>query len=307
VTGAACAVVTEYAGKGPKACWDAITVKSAQLSGIVGDSAHTYGYHRGRNYVSSSDYSVQQADDRAGPGEAASALDVTMNDADMKTVSKRLNDAVNKKDSRLHCLREWYGTTNGTSVTGRDVRTGNYITSDSSHLWHVHLSFYRKWADDPAEAQKVAAVFNGTSGGTSGGGDDDMPKQLYLTNKKGQVTKLAKAGTWYCVGWDAALANTGGSSLTLPDAATLFDMSAWLYTTGMGKDDNLYWRVQTLDRNGKELAKYPIGELRATTGDTNLQFGQVGSVAKKTNLRILVASTANNVAINSAWWRCFYW
>ena len=300
--------MTEYAGQGPQACWSAITVKSAQLSGIVGDSAHTYGYHRGRNYISSSDYSCQQADDKAGPGEAASALDVTMNDADMKTVSKRLNTAVNNGDSRLHCLREWYGTTDGYNVTGRDVRTGNYITSDDSHLWHVHLSFYRKWADDPTEAKKVAAVFNGTSG--SGGGDDDMPKQIYLYSKSGQKTKLTNSGTWYCVGWDADLANTGGSSLTLPKGAGFFDMSAWLYSTGMGKDDNLYWRIQTLDANtGKEIAKFPIGELRGTSGDTDLQFGQVGSVStsKATNLRILVASTKDGVSINSAWWRCLYW
>ena len=299
--------MTEYAGKGPQACWDAITVKSAQLSGIVGDSAHTYGYHRGRNYISSSDYSCQQADDKAGPGEAASALDVTMNDADMKTVSKRLNDAVNKGDSRLHCLREWYGTTNGYDVTGRDVRTGNYITSDDSHLWHVHLSFYRKWADDPTEAKKVAAVFNGTSG--SGGGDDDMPKQIYLYSKSGQKTKLTKAGSWYCVGWDEALANTGGSSLVLPSKTSLFSMSAWLYFDSLPSDYNMYWRLQTLDRNGKEIAKFPVSEIRGTTGATDVSFGQVGSVSssKDTNLRILVSSTKDNTIIDSAWWRTLYW
>lgn len=304
--------MTEYGGKGPSACWDAIdgVVKSAQISGIVGDSAHTYGYHRGRNYCTDSgDYSCQQADDQTGPGEAASALDVTMNDADMKTVSKRLNDAVNKDDSRLHCLREWYGTTDGYNVTGRDVRSGSYISSDDSHLWHVHLSFYRKWADDAAECKKVAAVFTG--GGTATEGDDeDMPKQIYLYSKSGQTTKLATSGKWYCVGWDAALANTGGSSLTLPKGTSIFSMSAWLYSTGMGKDDNLYWRIQTLDPDtGKEIAKFPIGEIRGTSGETDLAFSQVGSVAasKATNLRILVASTKDNVVINSAWWRCLYW
>lgn len=59
---------------------------------------------------------------------------MTLSDADMKTVSKRLNQAVNNGDERLHCLREWYGTTNGWEVTGRDVRTGAYVTSDDSHL-----------------------------------------------------------------------------------------------------------------------------------------------------------------------------
>jgi hypothetical protein len=299
--------MTEYAGKGPQACWDAIdaAMPNAQLSGIVGDSAHTYGYHRGRNYISSSDYSCQQADDKAGPGEAASALDVTMNDSDMKAVTKRLIAAVDAGDGRLHALREFYGTTNGYDVTGRDVRTGNWITSDDSHLWHVHLSFYRKWADDPTEARKIAEVFTGK--GASTPTEDDMPKQTYLYNKKGQVTTLAKAGTWYCVGWDEALAATGGASLSLPDAATLFSMSAWLYFDALPNDYNMYWRVQTLDRNGKELAKYPIGEIRGTTGASDLQFAMLGSVSKKTNLRILVSATKDNVKITSAYWRAFSW
>lgn len=304
--------MTEYAGQGPKACWDAIdpVIGSAQLSGIVGDSAHTYGYHRGRNYVSSSDYSVQQADDKAGPGEAACGLDVSMNDADMKTVSKRLNTAVNNGDSRLHALREWYGTTDGYNVTGRDVRTGNYITSDDSHLWHVHLSFYRKWADDVNEAKKIAAVFTG-SGSSSGGGDADMPKQIYLYSKSGQTTKMGKSGTWVCVGWDADLANTGGSSLSLPKGTSFFSMSAWLYLGGLPVDYNMYWRVQTLDaaNNNAELAKFPIGEIVGTSGDTDVQFSQVGSVStsKATNLRILVASTKDDTLVKQAWWRCLYW
>ena len=139
--------------------------------------------------------------------------------------------------------------------------------------------------------------------------EDDMPKQLYLYNKSGQTTKLAKAGTWYCVGWNADLADTGGSSLVLPSKTTLFKMSAWLYLSGMTPDDNLYWRVQTLDRSGKEFAKFPIGELRGTTGDTDLAFSMGGSVngSADTNLRILVSSTKDNTVINSAWWRTLYW
>ncbi len=157
---------------------------------------------------------------------------------------------------------------------------------------------------DGMSPQQFAAALGLTGAAPSG---DRPGGQLYLYTKSGQVTKLAKAGTWYTVGWDADLANTGGSSLVLPDSATIFEMSAWLYTSGLTPDDNLYWRVQTLDRNGKELAKYPVAEVRGTTGDSDLAFKQVGSVNKKTNLRILASSTRDNVSITSAWWRCLYW
>lgn len=82
---------------------------------------------------------MQQSDDRAGPGQAACALDVSLNQSDMKTVTQRLITAVNNGEGassagRLWTLREFFGTTNGTEVTGRDVRTGNWVTSDDSHL-----------------------------------------------------------------------------------------------------------------------------------------------------------------------------
>jgi hypothetical protein len=149
-----------------------------------------------------------------------------------------------------------------------------------------------------------------TTLGITGASSDDMPKQIYLYNKSGQTTKLPKAGTWYTVGWDEALANTGGSSLSLPKGAGLFSMSAWLYTTGLTNDDNLYWRVQTLKgADNTELAKFPVAEIRGTTGESDLQFKQDGSVSSgtQTNLRILVSATKDNVAIKSAWWRCLYW
>jgi hypothetical protein len=280
-------------------------IPSAQMAGIIGDSAHTYGYHRGRNYVSSSDYSVQLSQDKKGDGEAACALDISWSKAsDQYTVSQRLLNA--KNDSRCKkALREFYGSTDGNNVCGWDYQGGYAVTSDDSHLWHIHLSILRQYCNDTATLKAVADVICGH--GTSPAPEDDMPQQQYIYSKSGQKTKLAKAGTWYCVNWDEALANTGGSSLVLPDAATLFSMSAWLYFASLPSDYNMYWRVQTLDRNGKELAKYPVAEIRGTTGATDVQFSMVGSVSKKTNLRILVSSTMDNTVIDSAWWRCFNW
>jgi hypothetical protein len=168
--------MSEYAPAAIRATYDKIeaVIPAAQLSGIQGDSAHTYGYHRGRNYVSGSDYSVQQSDDKQGSGEAACGLDISFPADWMKTVTKRLIAAVDagEADGRLLALREFYGTTDGNTVTGRDVRSGNWVTSDDSHLWHIHASIYRRWADDEKTLAGIADVITGTDSGS--GGNDDM-------------------------------------------------------------------------------------------------------------------------------------
>lgn len=129
--------MAEFAPAAIRACYETIraAIPGAVLSGIVGDKAHTYGYHRGRAFVSSSDYSVQRADDKRGHPEAASALDVSLNPVEMKRVTQRLIDATHSGDARLHtAVREFFGTTDGRTVTGRDVRDRRVVTSDASHL-----------------------------------------------------------------------------------------------------------------------------------------------------------------------------
>jgi hypothetical protein len=165
--------LSEYAPAAIRELFDQIdaAIPNAVLSGIQGDSAHTYGYHRGRNYLPGSDYSVQQSDDKKGSGEAASALDVSLNDSSMQTVTRRLVDAVDRHDERLLALREFYGTLDGRDVTGRDVRTGHWITSDDSHLWHIHLSLYRRWADDYDTLSGIGEVITGVGAAS----DDDPP------------------------------------------------------------------------------------------------------------------------------------
>lgn len=301
--------MAEYAGKGPQACWAAIhaAMPQAVLSGIIGDRAHTYGYHRGRNYVSGGDYSATQADDRAGPGEAASALDVSLNPNDMKIVTQRLIDAVNKNDPRLHCVREFYGTTTGTTVTGRDVRTKSVVTSDPSHLTHEHVSFYRRWADNPTECAKMAEVFlgKGTSGGT---GDDPVPKEMRLYTSAAKKTSYKK-GTWVTLGFDKYVKGTsGGFSACLPANASRFICTVDLTYTNLPPDQNAWIRIQNWDAaTNKQTGLFPMAELRGTTGKTTLSYTRVGSLpAKRTYLRVLVTGT-NDGVIEAADWRIQYW
>jgi hypothetical protein len=149
------------------------TVPGAVFSGIVGDASHTYGYHRSRNWniasgeYGSHDYSVQLTQDCKGDGDAAAALDISFPPDMMKLVTRRLIHAMRHDDARLRAVRELFGTVDGTTVTGWDRHhpdrptDDTWTSSDDTHLWHVHLSFYREFATDTAALAPVVNVFAG--------------------------------------------------------------------------------------------------------------------------------------------------
>lgn len=139
--------------------------------GIGPASANAYGYHNSRHRHESgqttrgrTDYSVQLAADRTGDPYLFSAIDLC-GSAATKVMTQRMIAAVNRKDPRLKYVREFYGTTNGTVVTGRshNSETGAWrsVSSDDSHLFHIHISFFRKYAGDPAAAVAVRDVLLG--------------------------------------------------------------------------------------------------------------------------------------------------
>lgn len=146
--------------------WYAIhrDLPKSQLGGIVGDTAHSFGYHLARHDLPASDYSVQLPRDRLGPSDLASALDVTLPPDLMKTCTKRLVDAAKAHDPRLKALREFCGTLNGTDTYPWDLSTNQSEgvgTWDDSHLWHIHLSFYRQYADNETALLPIADVLAG--------------------------------------------------------------------------------------------------------------------------------------------------
>lgn len=142
-------------------------IPSAQLGGIVGDLRHIEdgGYHISRDdllaHGQSGDYSIQERLDKEGDGGAASALDVTLGAGDLQhTVSQRLLDA--KDDPRMKPIREFYGSVDGVHTIGWDWSRGETAyTDDMSHLWHIHLSVHRKWANDAQILLPVADVLAG--------------------------------------------------------------------------------------------------------------------------------------------------
>lgn len=188
--------MTEYAPSAIQGLFNDIkaVIPQAVMGGILGDSAHTYGYHRGRNYVSSSDYSVQLADDKQGDGEAACALDLSWSEASWQyTVSQRLLNA--KHDSRMSACREFYGSTDGYNVCGWDYYGGYAVTSDDSHLWHIHLSILRKWSNDSGALSGIADVITGVSGSGGGGGGGDWFDMATTEDLKTAVRAVLNEGT----------------------------------------------------------------------------------------------------------------
>ncbi len=269
--------MAEYAPQAITDMFNAIKagIPSALMAGIIGDSAHTYGYHRCRNVVSSSDYSVQKPPDKKGDAQAACALDISWSKAsDQYTVSKRLMAA--KNDSRMAPIREFYGSENGTSVCGWDYYGGYPVTSDDSHLWHIHLSILREYATNTAALQKVAEVITG--GAASPIPEDDNVK--YVSTDTHNTHKLTK-GKW------VTLYNKDDNSQTFVTGPASFWAQCDLSITGLKPGAALHVRFFQEDTKSgsttKRVTSYPQQEILGTTGGAAgrvIQFGNMGAPAK---------------------------
>lgn len=152
-----------YSPAAIEACFRTVeqAVPSAQLAGIYVDKP---GYHNCREALPSSDYSVQHLEDRLGDPEAGSALDITLPPNEQRLLTARLIRATLARDPRMWVVREFYGSVDGVTVTGLDVRDLRWLkNTDDSHLWHIHISFYRRYATDHAALQQVAGVLIGVA------------------------------------------------------------------------------------------------------------------------------------------------
>jgi hypothetical protein len=136
------------------------------LGGIY---AKKRGYHNTRNANRATDYSVRDALDRAGPGDKASAIDWTFPEAHRGNYrrialysSRLLASGRDARDPRLDSLREFFGNTDADrEVEGWDFRHDKAVRSDSSHLWHIHISITRARVADPAMTRAVLSVLKG--------------------------------------------------------------------------------------------------------------------------------------------------
>jgi hypothetical protein len=182
-----------------------------RLGGIF---ANKPGYHNTRNNNASGNYSVRDAEDRGGPGNKAAALDWTFPSAqrgDYRLIAKYcrrlLASGENKNDERLNGWREFYGQADSDrQVEGWDSRYLKRITSDDSHLWHIHFSEDRDKVESWANKDALLSVLRGESvqawrerngkGGQGGGKPAPAPKPKPTgTRVKGKLRPTLKRGS----------------------------------------------------------------------------------------------------------------
>jgi hypothetical protein len=140
---------------------------TSQLGGVY---AAKPGYHNKRRNLPAWDYSVtDDPPDKDGPDDKAAAIDWTFPDAqrgDYSTIAKytqRLIDSgADPHDPRMDGWRECFGNADSDSyVEGWDFRYGVPSTSDSSHLWHIHLSESRSQTTSRANKEACLSVLRG--------------------------------------------------------------------------------------------------------------------------------------------------
>lgn len=137
---------------------------------LGGTYANKPGYHNIRQNLPSYDYSVcDRPPDDGGPSNVCAAIDWTFPDAQSgnydriaKYTKRLLASAQDMADPRLNGWREFYGNADWDSyVEGWDCRYGVPATSDSSHLWHIHISENRDQSESYDNKKALLSVLKG--------------------------------------------------------------------------------------------------------------------------------------------------
>lgn len=143
-------------------------IPGVRLGGVY---ANKSGYHNtvnGNQFNWPSDYSIRLSYDLKAPYDKARAIDLTMDDTQMRLRTGYLQrSALDPRDNRLRHLREFYGTLNNSTVYGliKDSPDGPWrsSTSDSTHLWHCHESWLTEFVNNMDAVAANASVLSGQS------------------------------------------------------------------------------------------------------------------------------------------------
>lgn len=165
-------------------------IPGVRLSGIYAPKS---GYHNTVNHNKKSwpgDYSIRLLLDLTQPDNKARAIDLTLSDEQMRTITGYLKaSAEDPRDDRLRGLREFIGTLDGVNVFCmiKDDEDGPWRidwSRDASHLWHIHLSIFTAFCALMAFMQELFSVLSGQSYdewlGTGSVGDDEEMKCVYI-------------------------------------------------------------------------------------------------------------------------------
>jgi hypothetical protein len=135
------------------------------LIGAPGDNNHLYGRHRSPNwdrqsrYCTDRSYGTTDSRDHAGDQDWYRAVDIGIQGDTLHAACHRLDNAV--RAGQLPEVAEWFGTFDGHTVVG--WYEGHPSSSDSSHLYHMHVGFWTEYADNFQVMQRVYGIITGTA------------------------------------------------------------------------------------------------------------------------------------------------
>lgn len=160
------------------------------LIGAPGDNNHLRGRHRSRDwdltsrYCTDRSYATTDNRDKDGHGGWYRAIDVGITGPTLYAASRRMDTLVRSgKDGGR--VAEWFGTFDGKTVVG--WFEGHASTSDPSHLYHLHVGVWTRWADDPSLMSLLLQTITGK-------GDDMTDLQCLVRFSDDPVTDRV----WLC-------------------------------------------------------------------------------------------------------------
>jgi hypothetical protein len=144
--------------------------RTAVCSGICGDLAHRLrgGYHISRVDQPANNYSVVRPDDRPGngPNDAAAAVDMSMNRADMILCTRRLTAVfANDRDPRRKYVNAWNGWLGAGDAQRWDMVSRKVSRASSDHKWHIHLEIRRLYVGNAGAMKAILSAVRGESVG----------------------------------------------------------------------------------------------------------------------------------------------
>lgn len=151
------------------------TGRPRDAAGSKGDNRHLRGSHRSQEWIKHSRYCTNRSYTVQSGLTSAQLRHIAGFDfnpgsaAQMVAQSKRIIAAM--RAGQLDEVLEFYGTVDGKTVTGWNNRENRYATSDSSHLWHWHISIDRRRCADRALMERILRI---ALGDTTTGEDDDV-------------------------------------------------------------------------------------------------------------------------------------
>lgn len=292
----------------------AAAMPSAVFAGSYGDKP---GYHNCRANLGPGDYSVQTPPDRLGDPQAGAALDITYRDpAEQYAASSRLLAA--KYDPRMYPIREFFGSVDGITVCGWDYygwgdqADGYPVSSDDSHLWHVHLSILRQYTEDDAALQAVADVITGSSGG-----GPDMANRVQVS--RSTAARLA-AGAVIDLAWDVQEADPGGvfygtgdvpaggsrARLDLGGSNGRLYVSTFMATVnGLADGSQILSGLTYCDSAGNNVGNSPMQQHLSNGGPCEVVDSRVGRAAPERGIKIRLKPAAD-VTLDGARWTVLY-